>query len=445
MTVARRSLVALAVAAAAALPAHAQEVPVPEPAPPPPAPYQFVEEPIPQPPSPEQGPAAEPSTNSDYALLPDGVIEGLRTKSEVVADFPDSDLQRLGMPIGLLNVSARRPGQMASSISFPCTAWLVDDAVVLTAWHCMPGLPADARAQGYKPTTASVSFQFESPASIPDIYPVTGVIASDEALDYALLELGTGSGRRPPGQTYGVIKLIGDRVQPGTPLQVYHHPYGYYKMVLKDGTCRSFRPPAAQEHRLYHQCDTRGGSSGAPVLLYQTTSGADGKRTLVAVGLHTRGNANGMSNRNSDFNTATAVSALLASNHYLNQIACHREATAIECPDPAAARPLTVYFDWDKSDITPEAAAALDRLIEKLQNQSWQSLTIEGHTDTSNSAAYAVGLSQRQADAVRAYLVAKGIDQAKIGTEAFGSSRPAIATPPGNRESRNRRAVIRVE
>lgn len=445
MTVARQTLAALAVTAAAALPAHAQEVPVPEPAPPPPPAYQFVEQPIPQPPPPEPGPAAESSPNSDYALLPDRLIEGLRTKSEVVADFPDSDLQRLGMPVGLLNVSARRPGQMDSSISFPCTAWLVDDAVVLTAWHCMPGLPAEARAQGYKPTTASVSFQFESAASIPDIYPVTAVIASDEALDYALLELGTGSGRAAPGQTYGVIKLIGDRVQPGTPLQVYHHPYGYYKMVLKDGTCRSFAPPAAQESRLYHQCDTRGGSSGAPVLLYQTKSDADGKRALVAVGLHTRGNANGMSNRNSDFNTATAVSALLASNNYLNQIACHREATAIECPDPAAARPVTVYFDWDRSDITAEAAATLDRLIEKLKNQSWEALTIEGHTDTSNSASYAVGLSQRQADSVKAYLTGRGIDPAKITTEAFGSSRPAFATPPATREPRNRRAVIRVQ
>lgn len=117
-------------------------------------------------------------------------------------------------------------------------------------------------------------------------------------------------------------------------------------------------------------------------------------------------------------------------------------------PPPDHAAPLetvTVYFDWDRTQVTPEAADTLDRLVARLEARPWQRLLIEGHSDTAQSAAYSLGLSERQANSVKDYLIHRGIAPAKIATIAYGASRLAIPTRANEREPRNRRAVIRVE
>lgn len=120
--------------------------------------------------------------------------------------------------------------------------------------------------------------------------------------------------------------------------------------------------------------------------------------------------------------------------------------TAQHAPDHSASQEaVTVYFDWDRTQVTPEAADTLDKLVARLETRPWQRLLIEGHTDTARSAAYSVGLSERQANSVKDYLVHRGIAPAKIATIAYGSSRLAIPTRPGKREPRNRRAIIHVE
>lgn len=120
--------------------------------------------------------------------------------------------------------------------------------------------------------------------------------------------------------------------------------------------------------------------------------------------------------------------------------------TAQHAPDHAAPlEAVTVYFDWDRTQVTPEAADTLDKFVARLEARPWQRLLIEGHTDTARSTAYSVGLSERQANSVKDYLIHRGIAPAKIATIAYGSSRLAVPTRPNQREPRNRRAVIRVE
>ncbi len=113
------------------------------------------------------------------------------------------------------------------------------------------------------------------------------------------------------------------------------------------------------------------------------------------------------------------------------------------CP-PAAVTPgpFLVFFDWDKSLITAEAAAILDRAAEQYMATGQTSIALAGHADKSGKDDYNVALSQRRADAVKAYMAGKGVTDSAITTEAFGESRPLVDTADGVREPQNRRVEI---
>jgi outer membrane protein OmpA-like peptidoglycan-associated protein len=104
--------------------------------------------------------------------------------------------------------------------------------------------------------------------------------------------------------------------------------------------------------------------------------------------------------------------------------------------------PFIVFFDWDRSDITPQAAAILDNAAAAYQQTGQAQVVLAGHADKSGSADYNVGLSQRRADAVRSYLAGRGVPSGAIATEAFGESRPLVETADGVREPQNRRVEI---
>lgn len=101
-----------------------------------------------------------------------------------------------------------------------------------------------------------------------------------------------------------------------------------------------------------------------------------------------------------------------------------------------------MFFEWDRSDITPEAAGILDNAISAYQSCGNAQVMLAGHADRSGSASYNVGLSQRRADSVKSYLTGRGIGDSVISTEAFGESRPRVETADGVRELQNRRVEI---
>jgi outer membrane protein OmpA-like peptidoglycan-associated protein/opacity protein-like surface antigen len=121
------------------------------------------------------------------------------------------------------------------------------------------------------------------------------------------------------------------------------------------------------------------------------------------------------------------------------------EPTPPPPPPPAVVctpGPYIVFFEWDKSNITPEASGILDNAVSAYQNCGNAQVMLAGHADRSGSATYNVGLSQRRADSVRAYLTGRGIPDGVISSEAFGESRPRVATADGVRELQNRRVEI---
>jgi outer membrane protein OmpA-like peptidoglycan-associated protein len=104
--------------------------------------------------------------------------------------------------------------------------------------------------------------------------------------------------------------------------------------------------------------------------------------------------------------------------------------------------PFIVFFDWDKSDITAEAGSILDNAANAYTTTGQAHVVLAGHADKSGSDQYNMGLSQRRADAVKAYLAGKGVPDSAMQTEAFGETKPLVETADGVREPQNRRVEI---
>ena len=111
-------------------------------------------------------------------------------------------------------------------------------------------------------------------------------------------------------------------------------------------------------------------------------------------------------------------------------------------PTPCASGPFIVFFDWDRDQITPQAAAILDNAAAAYQACGPTRVWVGGHADRSGPADYNVGLSQARADGVRAHLAGQGIADDLIATRAFGESRPLVETSDGVREPQNRRVEV---
>jgi outer membrane protein OmpA-like peptidoglycan-associated protein len=111
------------------------------------------------------------------------------------------------------------------------------------------------------------------------------------------------------------------------------------------------------------------------------------------------------------------------------------------CPVQVAG-PFMVFFDWDRDEITAQAAAILDNAAAAYQTMGQAQVMLAGHADRSGSDQYNVGLSQRRAANVRSYLAGRGIPEGVMTTEAFGESRPLVETADGVREPQNRRVEI---
>ena len=103
---------------------------------------------------------------------------------------------------------------------------------------------------------------------------------------------------------------------------------------------------------------------------------------------------------------------------------------------------LTVYFDYDSAALTDASRAIIAARADEAREFDVGSITVQGNTDTSGSAAYNQRLSQRRANVVRDALISNGIDASVITIEALGESNPAKPTADGIREPLNRRTEV---
>ncbi|TMH30094.1 MAG: OmpA family protein [Betaproteobacteria bacterium] len=98
-------------------------------------------------------------------------------------------------------------------------------------------------------------------------------------------------------------------------------------------------------------------------------------------------------------------------------------------PQKRLRQPTDTFFNFDKAMLHPEGQAAFDDVSSRLAGSDYDSITIVGHADRIGTPQYNLGLSERRANAMRDYLVAKGIDAQKISASGVGSSEPTAQCP----------------
>jgi OOP family OmpA-OmpF porin len=114
-----------------------------------------------------------------------------------------------------------------------------------------------------------------------------------------------------------------------------------------------------------------------------------------------------------------------------------------KAPSPRAGAFL-VFFDWGKSAVTRDSAAALDTVAATFRQTGGGRIMLSGHSDRSGPPAANRRSAHRRVEAVRSYLARHGVPEAAIVTSAFGEEVPIVSTEDGVREAQNRRVEIRL-
>ena len=116
-------------------------------------------------------------------------------------------------------------------------------------------------------------------------------------------------------------------------------------------------------------------------------------------------------------------------------------------PAPKVERTIIlddVLFDFDKSNIKPEAGAILDRLVAFMKENKDKKAALSGHTDNIGTDAYNQKLSQRRVNSVKDYVVKKGVESGRISGQGFGESKPIADNKTKEGRAKNRRVEIKV-
>lgn len=123
------------------------------------------------------------------------------------------------------------------------------------------------------------------------------------------------------------------------------------------------------------------------------------------------------------------------------------ECEAKEARDFMANAEDRVFFNYDSSALTDNAQEILDTQVKWLNARKHQNVdvVVQGYCDERGTREYNLALGERRANAVKAYLVSKGVESDRISTISYGKERPAVL---GNNEAawaQNRRAVTVVK
>ena len=103
-----------------------------------------------------------------------------------------------------------------------------------------------------------------------------------------------------------------------------------------------------------------------------------------------------------------------------------------------------IHFDFDRSDIRPDARAILEAKVPLLRADPTLKLRIDGHADERGSVEYNIALGLRRANAAKQFLVGYGLDESRFETQSFGESRPLDPASNESAWARNRRAEFQI-
>jgi outer membrane protein OmpA-like peptidoglycan-associated protein len=122
-------------------------------------------------------------------------------------------------------------------------------------------------------------------------------------------------------------------------------------------------------------------------------------------------------------------------------------APAYVAPEPAPALPQKlvlegVNFDFDKATIRQEDLPNIDKDVATLEQWGKVNIEVAGHTDSRGSDAYNLDLSQRRAEAIRNYLISKGIAADRLSAKGYGESQPVADNATDEGRFKNRRVEL---
>ncbi|HYU43485.1 MAG TPA: OmpA family protein, partial [Vicinamibacteria bacterium] len=107
--------------------------------------------------------------------------------------------------------------------------------------------------------------------------------------------------------------------------------------------------------------------------------------------------------------------------------------------------PGSVLFDFDSAQIRPDAERTLAEVAEVIRGFPKRPVRIEGHTDSVASDDYNQKLSERRAASVRAWLVGKDVEGARLAPRGFGEAKPVADNGTAEGRQRNRRVEVIIE
>jgi outer membrane protein OmpA-like peptidoglycan-associated protein len=120
-------------------------------------------------------------------------------------------------------------------------------------------------------------------------------------------------------------------------------------------------------------------------------------------------------------------------------------------PPPPPPRPVKkriilrgVNFDFDKSDIRPDARPVLDEAVRVLKQEGDIRVAVGGHTDSVGTDQYNQRLSIRRANSVSEYLAARGISRSRLQVDGYGETRPVASNDTADGRAQNRRVELNV-
>jgi OOP family OmpA-OmpF porin len=160
----------------------------------------------------------------------------------------------------------------------------------------------------------------------------------------------------------------------------------------------------------------------------------------------------------SDWETAgvgVGSAVLLGAAGYFICKALQKEEAVAETPPPPPPAPMRepeavaekivlrgVNFDFDKSNIRPDAEPILEEAAKTLKDESQLTVSVNGYTDAIGTAEYNQRLSERRADSVRNYLEKLGVAGGRLTAKGFGKSNPVATNDTAEGRAQNRRVEL---
>ena len=121
-----------------------------------------------------------------------------------------------------------------------------------------------------------------------------------------------------------------------------------------------------------------------------------------------------------------------------------REAAAAREAAVSTINGTVIYFGFDRSDLSEQAKASLNSILNALRAQQDMRVRIEGHADERGSDEYNMALGQRRAAAARRFLTDGGVNNERIRIVSYGEERPTCTEADESCWSRNRRGEFRI-